>query len=117
MEGAAKGAYSNSLDCRGQRQSRALFAMKWIKLAAIVFGVLLAILIAVPFFISLDDYIPQIEKEAAAKLKEPVSIKKIRFSALPSPRITIDGISVGKTEDIKLGKVTATPALFSLLSA
>ena len=57
--------------------------MKWFKRIAIVVGVLLAILIALPFFVTLDDYIPQIEKEVSAKLKEPVSIKSIRFTALP----------------------------------
>jgi uncharacterized protein involved in outer membrane biogenesis len=89
--------------------------MKWFKRIAIVFGVLLAILIALPFFITLNDYIPRIEKEASARLREPVSIKSIRFSALPLPHVTIDGITVGATDDIKVGKVTVTPDLFSLL--
>src|SRR5688572_4210613 len=94
-----------------------LIAMKWTKRVAIVIGVLLAIFLTVPFFISLDDYIPQIEKEVSVRLNDPVSIKKIRFSLFPLPHITVDGITVGKTEDVKLGKVTATPALFSLLTS
>ena len=89
--------------------------MKWLKRIGIVLGVIILILAIVPFFISLDDYIPQIEKEIAARLKEPVSIKKISFSALPTPHVTVDGITVGKTQDVKLGKVTVTPDLFSLL--
>ena len=90
--------------------------MKWLKRIVITFVVLLAIAIAVPFFVTLDDYIPRIEKEAAAKLKEPVSIKSIKFVALPLPHITIDGITVGKAGDVKVGKVTATPDLFSLFA-
>jgi uncharacterized protein involved in outer membrane biogenesis len=88
---------------------------KWLKRILIALALLLAIAVALPFFISLNDYIPQIEKEASARLKEPVSIKSIRFSALPLPHVTIDGITVGKTADIKLGKVRVTPDLFSLL--
>jgi uncharacterized protein involved in outer membrane biogenesis len=89
--------------------------MKWLKRILISLAILLAIAVALPFFISLDDYIPQIEKKASAGLKEPVTVKSIRFSALPLPHVTIDGIAVGKTHDIRLGKVVVTPALFSLL--
>jgi uncharacterized protein involved in outer membrane biogenesis len=49
-------------------------------------------------------------------LKEPVTIKSIKVGMLPVPHVTVDGITVGKTEDLKLGKVTVTPDLFSLLS-
>jgi uncharacterized protein involved in outer membrane biogenesis len=91
--------------------------MKWIKRIAIALGCLLAILVAVPFFIPLDSYIPQIEKAVAAKLQEPVSIKKISLSALPLPHIVVSGITLGKTEDVKVGKVTVTPDLLSLLSS
>lgn len=90
--------------------------MKWLKRILFSLFVLLAIAAAVPFFVTLDDYIPRIEKEIAAKMKEPVSIKSIKFVALPLPHITVDGISVGKTGDLKVGKVTATPDLFSLFS-
>jgi uncharacterized protein involved in outer membrane biogenesis len=36
---------------------------------------------------------------------------------LPLPHLTVSGITVGKTEDIKVGKVTVTPDLWSLLEA
>ena len=91
--------------------------MKWLQRILIALAVLLAIAVALPFFISLNDYIPQIEKEASARLKEPVSIKNIQVMVLPLPHVTIDGITVGKTDDIKVGKVTVTPDLFSLLKS
>ncbi len=68
------------------------------------------------FAVSLDDFIPRIEREASAKLKEPVTIKSLKFGMLPVPHITVDGITVGKTEDIKLGTVIVTPAVLSLMS-
>ena len=91
--------------------------MKWLKRVLIAFAVLLVIAVASPFFISLNDYIPRIEKELSARIKEPVSIKSIKFAALPWPHVTVDGITVGKTDDIKLGKVTVTPDFFSLLQS
>jgi len=91
--------------------------MKWLKLILIALVLLLAIAAALPFFISLEGYIPQIEKELSAKLKEPVSIKSIRFTAVPFPHLTVDGITVGTTDDIKLGKIQVTPDLFSFLKS
>jgi uncharacterized protein involved in outer membrane biogenesis len=83
----------------------------------IVLAVIAAITVAVPFFVSLDDYIPRIEAELSARLKDPVSIKGIRFRALPLPHVTITAITVGKADDIRLGKVRMTPDFFSLLSS
>lgn len=91
--------------------------MKWLVRILISLALLVAVAVAIPFFISLDDYIPRIEKEVSARLKEPVSIGKIRFAALPAPHLVVDGITVGKTGDLKVGKVTVTPELFSLLSS
>ena len=76
---------------------------------------LLAIAAALPFFVSLDRYIPRIEAQASARLQVPVSIRSMKFAAFPLPHVTIDGIAVGKTDDIQLGKVMVTPDLFSLL--
>jgi len=91
--------------------------MKWLKRILIALAVLLVIAVALPFFISLNDYIPRIEKEVSARLKEPVSIKSIKFSALPLPQVTVDRITVGKTGDIKVETVKVTPDLFSLLGS
>jgi uncharacterized protein involved in outer membrane biogenesis len=91
--------------------------VKWVKRIGIGFAVLLVILLVLPFFISLNDYIPRIEKEASAKLGDPVSIKSLKVTLLPLPHLTVDGIAVGKTEDIKIGKVTVTPDLLSLMAS
>ena len=91
--------------------------MKWLKIAGSVVLVLLLALAAIPFFISLDDYIPRIEQEVSARIKEPVKIGGLRAAGLPLPHMTVSGITVGKTQDIRVGKVTVTPDLWSLGSA
>ena len=91
--------------------------MKWLKGTAIALGIVLALLALVPFFVSLDDYIPYIESEASAKLKERVSVRSLRAAALPYPHVTVNGIAVGDTQDLKVGSVTVVPDLFSLLGA
>lgn len=90
--------------------------MKWLLAVLAAVAALVAVAAAIPFFISLDDYVPRIEKEASARLKEPVTIRKIRLSALPLPHVVVDGVSVGKGGEITVGKVSVTPELRSLFS-
>lgn len=89
--------------------------MKWLKRILIAVAALLALAAALPLFIPLDEYIPRIEKEVSARLKEPVSIKSIRIGILPLPHIAVGGIAVGNNAEITIGKVVVTPAVFSLL--
>ena len=91
--------------------------MKWFKRLLMALAALLAVAAALPFFITLDDYLPRIEKAASARLNQPVSVKRIRFSALPLPHVTVDGITVGTGGDLTVGKIVLTPDLFSLLQS
>ena len=91
--------------------------MKWLKRGGIVIGVIVVILAAIPLFVSLDDYIPRIEQAISARIKEPVKIGSLKASGLPLPHVTVSGIAIGKTEDIKVGKVTVSPDLLSLLGS
>ena len=89
--------------------------MKWPKYVLVAIAVPVALAAALPLFISLDDYRPRIEEEASARLKQPVTIKSIKFAVLPLPHVTVSGIAAGKAGDITVGSVTLTPELFSLL--
>ena len=89
--------------------------MRWLKRIIALLGVIILILAAVPFFITLDDYIPAIEEEVSARLREPVKIGSLRVAGLPLPHLMVRGVTVGATEDIKVGTVTVTPDLRSLL--
>jgi uncharacterized protein involved in outer membrane biogenesis len=91
--------------------------MTWLKRILIAISLLLAAALAVPFFITFNDYIPRIELAISNELKEPVSIKSIKFSSLPRPHLTVDGITVGTNEDIILSKVVLIPDIFSLLQS
>ena len=71
--------------------------MKWLKRLLIILGVLLAAAVAVPFFIPLSAYIPEIEKLASERLHEPVKIQSLHIWLLPTPHASLSGIAVGKT--------------------
>jgi hypothetical protein len=89
--------------------------MKWLKRVLIAIGLLLAMAVALPFFISPNDFIPEIEHAASDSFKQPVTINSVSFAALPVPHVTIEGIRVGSAGDIRPGKVRVIPELLSLL--
>lgn len=90
--------------------------MTWFKRLILIFAVLIAILAVVPLFVSLEDYRPQAEEMAAKKLNEPVRLKKLRLVGLPTPHIRVEGIEIGKSGDLKVGAISVTPDLLSLLT-
>ena len=91
--------------------------MKSIKRILAALAVLIALAAALPLFITLDDYLPRIEREATERLGQPVLIKSIRFAALPWPHLTVAGIRIGQADELTLETLTVTPALLSLLQA
>lgn len=91
--------------------------MKWPKRILIALAVLIALAALLPFFVSLDDYIPRIEKQASARLGQPVSIKRIRLATLPWPHVTVEGVRMGRADELTLEQIRLTPGLLSLLQA
>lgn len=88
--------------------------MKWLKRLGIVVFVLVLLLGIVPFFVSVDEYRPQIERILSERIKEPVRLKSLRLAGLPLPHLVIEGVEIGKA-DVKVGRIAVTPDLLSLL--
>jgi hypothetical protein len=91
--------------------------MKWLTRIGVVVVALVAVLALVPLFVSLDDYVPGLEKELSIRLGTPVSIDDLDGALLPYPHVKVEGIALGKSEDITAGKITLTPDVWSLLSS
>ena len=89
--------------------------MKWLKAIVAVVGALVAVALLVPFFVTVNDYIPALEKELSARLGEPVSIDNLDAALLPVPHARVEGITIGTAEDIQVGKVTLKPDLWTLV--
>lgn len=88
--------------------------MKWFKRLVVLCLLLVAALGIVPFFVSVDDYRPKIEKLLSERIKEPVRLKSLRLAGLPLPHLVIEGVEIGKS-DVTVGRIAVTPALLSLL--
>jgi len=60
---------------------------------------------------SLNIFIPPIEKLASDRMGEPVSIHSMRASLWPAPHLRLDGVTIGKLRDIKIPTVRLMPEL------
>lgn len=90
--------------------------MKWLKRLAVLLLILVIAVAVIPLFVSLEDYRPEIEEKASAALMTPVRIKSLKLVGLPLPHLTVTGIEIGKSGDIRVGTVVVTPDLGSLFS-
>jgi uncharacterized protein involved in outer membrane biogenesis len=91
--------------------------MKRVKVVLITLAVVLVLAATLPFLVNLDGYIPDIQQAASSKLKQPVSLKHLGLFLLPSPHVALDGLAIGGADDLSVGRVKVTPALFSLFSS
>lgn len=78
---------------------------------------LISLLIILPFLIPVQTYLNEAERVASDKLGVPVTIASGRWMLLPSPRVAIDDISVGKFQEIKVTQIVLIPSLSSLFSS
>ncbi len=81
------------------------------------FAVLILVLLIAPLLIPMESYAKRLEQMASGKLGAPVSIKTIHLAVLPSPRVNLSGISVGKDAAIQMADVTAVLEITTLFKA
>ena len=85
--------------------------VKWGKTALISLAALILLPIALLQVMSLNLFIPSIEKLASDRMREPVSIHSLRASLWPAPHLLLEGVAIGKLRDIKMPAVRITPEL------
>jgi len=82
---------------------------------AIVFGLLAAALVT-PFLVPLSGYIPDLTRLVSESIGEPVSIKGLRLQLLPTPRVAIVGLKLGRRDEVSIERGSIVPDLLLLLS-
>lgn len=78
-----------------------------LKVLVISFAVVLLLLLLLPLLIPMDTYREQVQQLATQKLGVPVKIETLRIALIPTPRVNLEGISVGQVDEIRVGKVAA----------
>src|SRR4051794_13267933 len=87
-----------------------------LKRIAIIVGVVLLLLIALPFFIPTGTYLKQIEQIASEKLGQPVTIESLHIAFLPTPRANVGNLRIGANDEVIVEDVAILPELGSLFS-
>lgn len=90
--------------------------MKINKKYFIWFVVVISILIVIPFFIPIRSYLDQAERMASEQVGVPVSIGHGQLLLLPTPRVMVKDISVGRQQELKVEALSVVPELSSLFS-
>ncbi|HUJ86340.1 MAG TPA: AsmA family protein [Burkholderiales bacterium] len=88
---------------------------KWLW-ALLVFIGLIAAALAVPFLVPLEGYIPQLTQRVSDSIGQPVSIRDLRLQLLPTPRVAIVGLKLGRKDEVSIERASIVPDLLLLLS-
>jgi AsmA-like C-terminal region len=91
--------------------------MKNSKKILIGVAVIVGVLVILPFLIPTQTYLQKAEALASEKLGVPVVIGSANLFLIPSPRIALNDIVVGKHEELKVEKLVVIPTISSLFSA
>src|SRR5512135_42185 len=87
---------------------------KWSWLAAVA-SVVLALALAVPYVVPMDGYIPEVMDAAARRIGQPVTLQDMRLHILPTPRVALYGIKVGRGAPLSIDELRVVPELTSLV--
>lgn len=90
--------------------------MKKYKKIVFALGLVILLLIILPFLLPTERFIKQAEHIAAEKLGVPVKIAGGHLRFLPSPRLVASGVVVGENQDAVFDKLVIVPTLSSLFS-
>lgn len=58
-------------------------------------------------FATLDGYIPDAQRALSLRLNQPVAIQRLRYVLLPTPRLVLEDVWIGKGQGIKVKRVQA----------
>lgn len=90
--------------------------MKWLKRLAVSVLALLMLAIVAIYLTPLDVYVPEVEQVLSGQLREPVSIRQLRLTALPLPHLELQDVRVGGQEGVAARSVVVGLDLPSLLA-
>lgn len=74
-----------------------------------------AAVVAVPFLLPLEPFIPELTLVLSEKLGQPVTMEDLRLYLVPTPRVVARHITVGRRAQLMIGELEIEPNLGSLL--
>ncbi len=65
-------------------------------------------------FSTLDGYLPGAQQALAERLNAPVAMASLRYVLLPTPRLVLESVAIGKTEGVRAKRIEAHILPFAL---
>lgn len=90
--------------------------MKWLKRVVVGMLALLMLAMVAIYLTPLDAYVPEVEQVLSGQLREPVSIRHLRLSALPLPHLELQDVQVGGEDGVAAQSVIVGLDLPDLLA-
>jgi hypothetical protein len=88
----------------------------WPKLVGIAAGVVLVAALVLLHVAPLPFLVAPAEEALAQRLGVPAKVFNVRYALLPSPRLTLERVSIGKLEDIKIESIVVDAGPLALLA-
>jgi uncharacterized protein involved in outer membrane biogenesis len=88
----------------------------WPKTVGIGLVVVIAIAVALLHFVPLNGYIAGARQAMSARLGVPVEIAELRYALLPSPQLTLQGVSLGALQEVKIASIVVSAGPLALLA-
>jgi hypothetical protein len=86
------------------------------KIIVVLLGVL-GLLLILPFLIPTAKYLAQFERLASELGGVPVKVENAHLYFIPSPRLSLEGVTVGHEQDITVKSLVVVPSITSLFSS
>ncbi|RFC35663.1 MAG: AsmA-like C-terminal region [Candidatus Nitrotoga sp. SPKER] len=90
--------------------------LPWSKIAAGLIVLLFILAAVLPYIWPMQSYVTQIEQKLSAQLQQPVHISYLRVTLLPQPKLELEGVSVGGSQELKASKVVLNFGFFALFN-
>jgi hypothetical protein len=91
-------------------------SLPWGKIATGLILLLLLMVVLLPFVWPMQSYVTQIEQKLSGQLQHPVHVGHLRATLLPQPKLELEDVSFGVTQELKASSVVLNFNFFELLS-
>jgi hypothetical protein len=86
------------------------------KIAASLIFMLFLMAILLPYIWPMQGYVSQIEQKLSTQLQQPVHVGHLRATLLPQPKLELEDVSMGSSQELKANSVVLNFNLSELLS-
>ncbi|RFC37217.1 MAG: AsmA-like C-terminal region [Candidatus Nitrotoga sp. LAW] len=79
--------------------------LPWGKMAASLIVLLFLLAVLLPYVLPMQGYVTQIEQKLSAQLQQPVHVGHLRATLFPQPKLELEDVSMGSSQELKASSV------------